>query len=90
MAPKNNKLGRSPEAAPEEQEKEYIDQLLAQVDQTICPSCFAAGERTPLCRNMVLHKKEDGEHVLCCCWLGAKSELSPEEFDDRVQAMKNG
>jgi hypothetical protein len=68
---------------------EYIEQLLNQGNSTICPSCHDDGERKPLCRNMVLHRGEDGDHVLVCCWLGDKNELSPEAFAAKLEAMQN-
>ena len=72
----------------EEPDKEYIDKLLAQENNTICPSCYEVGERKPLCRNMVLHRGEDGKLVLVCCWLGDKHELSPEAFQAKLEAFK--
>jgi hypothetical protein len=73
----------------EEEHTEYMDKLLAQDDQSICPNCFSNAERKPLCRNMVVHQKEDGETVCVCCWVGDKDELSPEELAAKVQAIQN-
>jgi hypothetical protein len=79
-----------PEETPQQEEpdKEYINKLLAQENHTICPSCYEAGERKPLCRNMVLHRKEDGKPALVCCWLGDKHEISPEAFQVKLEAFK--
>ena len=64
----------------------YFAQLLAQTEKNICPSCFAAQRRKKYCRNMV--GIEDNGPRLVCCWLGDKSELTPEAFAKKVEQMK--
>ena len=69
------------------QEKLYMRSLLAQGqgNLNICPTCFLSGVRTPGCTNLVVLLPEK---VLVCCCLGNKHEVTPEEFEAQVAAMK--
>ena len=63
----------------------YIEQLLAQDRQDICPQCYHDGRRKPCCRNMVV--VHDPDMKLVCCWFGDKPEISAEAFALKLRQM---
>ena len=64
-------------------QREYLQKLVAQGDETICPTCFEKGERTLFCTNMIVMPEG-----LCCCCFGDKDDIPPEQFEAKVEDMK--
>ena len=65
--------------------RKYIEQLLEQGQVNICPECFKTGKREEFCTNAVVLLPEK---VLVCCYLGDKHEITAEEFEKKVAALK--
>ena len=65
--------------------KQYLELLLKQAQVNICPKCFKAGKREKFCTNAVVIQPEN---LLVCCYLGDKNELTAQEFEKKVEALK--